>query len=203
MAIEIKETFQVSAPIDEVWRFMINPENVAACMPGASIAEVIDEKSFIGNIKLKVGAVTAKYKGKIAFVQLDEANYTMEMLAEGKEPGGGTVTGTIGSHLVALPDGGTEVFCESNVDLTGKIMQVGRGMIEGVSAQLFKKFANNTKKFLEAPPREEASGAPGSEGGTAQPPPAPPVDLEDSISILPLIFKTLWAKILKLFGFGK
>lgn len=202
MAIEIKETFKVSAPIDEVWRFMINPENVAACMPGASIAEILDERSFIGNIKLKVGAVTAKYKGKIAFVQLDEANYTMEMVAEGKEPGGGTVTGTIGSHLVSLPDGGTEIFCESNVDLTGKILQVGRGMIEGVSAQLFKKFANNTKKFLEAPAVESAE-ATGGEGGPGKPVGAPPVDLEDSISILPLIFKTLWAKILKIFGFGK
>jgi carbon monoxide dehydrogenase subunit G len=205
MSIEIKETFKVSAPIDEVWRFMINPENVAACMPGASIAEILDERSFVGNIKLKVGAVTAKYKGKIAFVQLDEASYTMEMVAEGKEPGGGTVTGTIGSHLVPLPDGGTEVFCESSIDLTGKIMQVGRGMIEGVSAQLFKKFANNTKKFLEAPaaPEGESAGATGDEGGSVRPPVAPPVDLEDSISILPLIFKTLWAKILKLFGFGK
>jgi carbon monoxide dehydrogenase subunit G len=207
MAIEIKETFQVSAPIDEVWRFMINPENVAACMPGASIAEILDERSFVGNIKLKVGAVTAKYKGKIAFVQLDEASHNMEMVAEGKEPGGGTVTGTIGSHLVSLPDGSTEVFCESSIELTGKIMQVGRGMIEGVSAQLFKKFANNTKKFLEAsaPPQEEttsSSSTPG-EGGPVQPPSAPPVDLEDSISILPLIFKALWAKILKLFGFGK
>ncbi len=208
MAIEIKETFQVSAPIDEVWRFMINPENVAACMPGASIAEILDERSFVGNIKLKVGAVTAKYKGKIAFVNLDEATHNMEMVAEGKEPGGGTVTGTIGSHLVSLPDGGTEVFCESSIELTGKIMQVGRGMIEGVSGQLFKKFANNTKKFLEAPavPAGEGTGtaaATGAEGAPGSPPVAPPVDLEDSISILPLIFKTLGAKILKLFGFGK
>ncbi|MBW2713009.1 MAG: SRPBCC family protein, partial [Deltaproteobacteria bacterium] len=198
--------FQVSAPIDEVWRFMTNPENVAACMPGASIAEIIDERSFVGNIKLKVGAVTAKYKGKIAFVNLDEATHNMEMVAEGKEPGGGTVTGTIGSHLVSLPDGGTEVFCESSIELTGKIMQVGRGMIEGVSAQLFKKFANNTKKFLEAPAVAVGEGkdaAAGGEGAPGTPPVAPPVDLEDSISILPLIFKTLWAKILKLFGFGK
>jgi hypothetical protein len=152
-----------------------------------------------------VGAVTAKYKGKIAFVQLDEASHNMEMVAEGKEPGGGTVTGTIGSHLVSLPDGSTEVSCESSLELTGKIMQVGRGMIEGVSAQLFKKFANNTKKFLEVSHQEEATSSPSTqgEGSPAQPPSAPPVDLEDSISILPLIFKALWARILKLFGFGK
>jgi carbon monoxide dehydrogenase subunit G len=208
MAIEIKETFQVSAPIDQVWDFMINPENVAACMPGASIAEILDEKSFVGNIKLKVGAVTAKYKGKIAFTELDQATYNMKMLAEGKEPGGGTVTGTIGSHLVSLPDGGTEVFCESSIELTGKIMQVGRGMIEGVSAQLFKKFANNTKKFLETAPAAEgstegASATAGTDGAVAQPASAPPADLDDSIAILPLLFQTLWAKILKLFGFGK
>ena len=68
----------------------------------------------------------------------------MKLLAEGNERGGGTVTGTIGCHLVALPDGkGTDVQFDSSVDLTGKLIQVGRGMIEGVASQIVKKYIAN------------------------------------------------------------
>ncbi len=209
MAIEIEETFQVDAPIAKVWAFMTSPENVAACMPGASVAEILDERSFLGNIKLKVGAVTAKYQGKIAFTELDEAAHTMEMLAEGKEPGGGTVSGTITSRLKSLADGGTEVYCQSSIELTGKIMQVGRGMIQGVSQQLFKKFVTNTKKRLEVPADEAAaspataSGAGAGETATSVPQSGPvssPVqDDDDSIAVLPLLLKALGASILNFF----
>ena len=161
MALEIKETFRVNAPIDEVWRFMMTPENVVDCMPGASLVEVIDEKSFIGNIKLKVGAVTANYQGTISFAEVDEAGHRIEMLAEAKEKGGGTVKATIQSSMQALGAAETEVLCEANAELTGKIMQVGRGMIQGVSQQLFKKFVAKTKSRLEAP-AETAASAPSS-----------------------------------------
>lgn len=194
MAIELRQTFQVRAPVDTVWAFMLNPENVVACMPGASLTQVVDEKSFVGAVKIKVGAVTAQYQGTITYVETDRAAGIVKMLAEGKERGGGTVRGTIMSQLTAI-DGGsaTNVETSSSIDLTGKIVQVGRGMIEGVSGQIIKMYVANVRAMLEpaaaaAPAGVAASGAP-----PAAPPATPPAR-QDSINIVAVILRTLWER---------
>ncbi len=66
MAIEIQETFQVQAPIDAVWRFVLDPHKIAACMPGTELEEVVDDRTFLGSIKVKLGAITTSYKGHFA-----------------------------------------------------------------------------------------------------------------------------------------
>lgn len=190
MAIEIRETFQVQAPIEHVWKFVLDPHNVAACMPGASLEQVIDEKTFVGNIKVKVGAVMAAYKGRVELTEVDPTSYTVQMKAEGTESGGGTARGTMRSKLVTLPDGKTEIVAEASVDLTGRIMQVGRGMIQGVSKQLFQVFVKNARARLEAEAAAVAAGAP---------PPPPPVKQEEAINAVALLFKTLWAAIVSFF----
>lgn len=206
MAIEIKESFQVAAPIEKVWNFMKSPENLAACMPGASLARMIDDKSFIGTVKLKVGAITASYDGTMTFTTLDDATHQLVLLAEAKEKGGGTVNGTISTSLQALPDGSTDVSCESNVDLTGRIVQVGRGMIEGVSKQIIRKFVANVKGSLEtaeleaSPATAAAAGAvtPGEAPVAAQAQPTatpPPVVKEDSINVLEVVWNVIWGAI--------
>jgi len=163
-------------------------------MPGASLEEVIDERTFVGNIKLKVGAVTSNYKGRIYFSEVDEQAHAISMVAEGKEPSGGTVKGTVASTLSSAAGGGTDVACDANIELTGRIMQVGRGMIEGVSKQLFKQFVANVKRSLEVPPEQAATSA-----GATDPPPAAVIN-DDSIRVLPLLFKTFWAWLRGLFG---
>ena len=190
MAIEIRETFQVAAPIEKVWNFMKIPENLAGCMPGASLTKIIDERSFIGTVKLRVGAITASYDGAMSFSKLDESARELTLLAEAKEKGGGTVSGTISASLIALPDGSTEVRCESSTDLTGRIVQVGRGMIEGVSKQVIQKFVANVKGTLETP-AEAVSGTVDSAGTPVSPPPPPQVK-EDSINVLAVVWKVIW-----------
>jgi carbon monoxide dehydrogenase subunit G len=196
VAIEIRETFQVQAPIERVWEFVLDPHNVAACMPGASLEQVVDEKTFIGNIKVKVGAVMAAYKGRVELTEIDAASYTVKMKAEGTESGGGTARGTMLSKLLTLPDGRTEVVAEASVDLTGRIMQVGRGMIQGVSKQLFQQFVKSARAQLEAEAAAAATGAP---------PPPPPVKQGEAINALALVFRTIWAAIVSFFRrlFGK
>ena len=152
MSIDIKETFTVAAPIDKVWEFFLSPDNVLACIPGASLREIVDAQRFVGAVKIKIGAVSTQYQGTITYQNMDKSSYTMQMLAEGSERGGGTVSGTIATQLFQLADGsGTEVRCTSSVDLTGRIVQVGRGMIEGVSAQIIKKYVTNLRARLEVP----------------------------------------------------
>lgn len=208
MAIEIKESFQVAAPIEKVWNFMKTPESLAACMPGASLARMIDEKSFVGAVKLKVGAITAAYEGTMTFIKLDDAAHELTLLAEAKEKGGGTVSGTIAAKLQALPDGTTDVRCESSVDLTGRIVQVGRGMIEGVSKQVIQKFVAAVKASLETAEAAsaEAAGATAEAGVAAAPAAAvPPVVKEDSINVLEVVWNVIWGAIRNFFRrlFGK
>jgi carbon monoxide dehydrogenase subunit G len=209
VAIEIRETFQVKAPIDVVWRFVLDPHNVAACMPGAALEQVIDERTFIGTIKVKVGAVMAGYKGRVELTEVDAVGYVVRMKAEGNESGGGTARGLMMSKLVALADGGTEVVAEASVDLTGKLMQVGRGMIQGVSKQLFQQFVTRARSRIEAIAIAEAgeasseaqamrvSGkAPAAVRASAPPPIAAG---EEAIAVLPLLMRTLWAGIADFF----
>ncbi|MBV6417621.1 MAG: hypothetical protein CMLOHMNK_02351 [Steroidobacteraceae bacterium] len=194
MAIELRQNFQVRAPMDAVWAFMLDPANVVACMPGASLTRIVDEKSFVGTVKVKVGAVTAQYQGTITYVETDRAAGLVKMLAEGKERGGGTVRGTIESRLTSLEGGAvTSVETSSSIDLTGKIVQVGRGMIEGVSGQIIKMYVNNVRAMLEpaaaaAVPAADGAATDGGRSAAAAPPPV----RQESINIVAVVMRTLW-----------
>ena len=184
MTIELQETFQVAAPAEEVWAFMMDPEKVAICLPGATLTEALDQNSFLGSIKVKIGAIVARYQGKLSYTKRDKDALTTEMLAEAKEKSGGTLNGTISVVLSSLQDGGTEAKCGASVNLTGRIAQVGGGMIEGVSAEMIKKFVANVKMRLETPAGE----------GEALAPPA-----EDSINIIAVVFTVIWKSIVSFF----
>ena len=183
MVITLQETFQVQAPIEAVWAFVMDPHRVAACMPGAALDEVVDEHTFHGTIKVKVGAITTSYRGRIQTVRLDEGERAVEMLAEGRETGGGTARGTMSSRLRSLAGAETEVMVEASVDVTGRIAQVSRGMIQGVSQQLFQQFVACAKISLETP--ENAAAA---------------IERANRpVSVLPLVLRAVWAAAVRLF----
>jgi len=183
VAIEISERFCVEAPIDSVWRFVKDPEQLVTFMPGASLDEVVDARTYLGTVKVKLGAVTTRYKGRVEFVEIDDAGYTVRLVAEGHETSGGTARGTLSSRLSSLPDGSTEVVAEGDIDLTGRVLQVGRGMISGVSKQLFRQFAASTKAHIEG------AAASADDGRAGASPPA----VAEPIRILPLLLRTLWS----------
>jgi carbon monoxide dehydrogenase subunit G len=191
MAIEIKETFQVRAPIETVWRFVMDPQSVVTCMPGASLDEVVDARNFLGTVKVKVGAITTSYKGKVQFTNVEEQAFTLQMAAEGRETSGGTAKGTMSSRLRSLADGQTEVVAEASVDLTGRIMQVGRGMIQGVAHQLFQQFAARMKERLETAQAATAQSSLGS--------PPPPATDSEPIRVVPLVLNVFWSAIVGFF----
>jgi carbon monoxide dehydrogenase subunit G len=187
MAIEIKETLQVDAPIDRVWDFVVDPQRVVTCMPGAALDEVVDDKTFLGTVKVKLGAITTKYKGRVEFADVNAQTRSIQMVAEGRETGGGTAKGTIDIRVNKLPEGPVELVIEAGIDLTGRVMQVGRGMIQGVSHQLFKQFAASAKEILEA--EDEAA----EEAAVAA------VAEQEPVAIVPLVFRTLIAAIVNFF----
>lgn len=180
-SIEMNEKFEVQAPIEKVWRFMMDPERVSAAMPGAKLEEIIDDRNYVGTITVKVGAIKTTYRGRVQFVDLNEAEHSVKLTAEGQETGqSGAAKGTMSSKLTPINSGATEVVMDTSVDITGRIMQVGRGMIKGVSHQLFLEFVKTLKATLES---EEGDD-----------PPAPPQQRE-SIPMFSILLKTLWAAI--------
>jgi hypothetical protein len=183
MAISLQETFRVSAPIDAVWAYVMDAQRVASCMPGAALDEVVDDKTFLGTIRVKVGAITTSYKGKVQFTEVDEPGRSVKMLAEGRETSGGTARGTMSSRLTAISTTETEVVVEASVDVTGRIAQVSRGMIEGVSKQLFQQFVVCAKASLETPENAAAAIAKASK----------------PVSVLPLVLNTIWSAIVGFF----
>ena len=199
MAIELQETFRVHAPIDKVWEFLLTPENIVTCLPGATLIELIDDKKFEGSVKVKIGAITAKYAGTITYTITDVSDRKVVMLAQAKEKGGGTVTGTITTELVAISENETEACSQSSVDMTGRIVSVGRGMIEGVAAQIIGTFIKNVKTLLEF----EAAPIAATEDGAnadAAPRPAPVlVDREDEINVLAVVWKVIRDAIVSFF----
>lgn len=222
MAIEIGERFSVEAPIDAVWRFVSDPTQLVTCMPGASLDEVVDERTFKGSVRVKLGAVSSSYQGTAELAEVDDSAYVVRVVAKGREKGGGTARGTLLSRLEQNPGGSTEVIVEGELDLTGRVMQMGRGMIAGVSHELFKEFAASAKRRLEATVTEEsaatngaAAGAdPSSEApaGSAAPSspatsthsvapaaPAPAPAGEPAIRVLPVLMRTIWSALKRLF----
>ncbi|MBW2289417.1 MAG: SRPBCC family protein [Deltaproteobacteria bacterium] len=182
MAIEIQEQFCVSVPIDVVWAFLIDPKQVVSCMPGASLDEQLDDTRFLGSIEIKLGAVKTRYKCKVKLTAVDEDAHCLRISADGRETGGGTMKGTLTGSLRALPDAATEVACDATLELTGRIAQLGQGLVQNVARQLFRQFAEKMRERLEADPSTAANAVAAAN-------PAPPV------RVLPIFLGTLGAAI--------
>ena len=151
MAIEIVKTFVVKAPPATVWGFLIDAQRIARCMPGAAITARIDEKTFAGTMAVKVGPVSTSYKGKIVFERLDAGARTAEIVATGQDVRGrGGADLRLTSSIKEVAPGETEVTASSKVNITGILAQMGRGMIQDVSDQMFGVFSTNMRNQLES-----------------------------------------------------
>jgi hypothetical protein len=165
VALEITKTFVVSAPPAAVWSFLVDVRRVAKCMPGAAITAELDDKTYTGTMTIKVGPVTSSYKGKVVFEKLDPAAHTAEIVATGQDvKGKGGADMRMKSSLKELAPGQTEVTAVSAVNITGILAQMGRGMIQDVSDQLFQVFSKNMRAELEsAQPTPAPSPPPAAE----------------------------------------
>ena len=150
MAIEIVKTFTIKAPPAAVWGFLTDPQRVARCMPGAAITDRIDDKTFAGTMAVKVGPVATSYKGKVIFERLDPDTRTAEIVASGHDVRGrGGADLRLTSSIKEVAPGETEVTAASKVNITGILAQMGRGMVQDVSDQLFQTFSQRMRAELE------------------------------------------------------
>jgi carbon monoxide dehydrogenase subunit G len=177
--MELTNEFRVPVPVDEAWAVLTDVERIAPCMPGAQLQEVEGDE-YRGIVKVKVGPITAQYKGKAKFVEMDAAAKKAVLLAEGRETRGqGNATATISATLEA--DGsGTRVAVLTDLAVTGRVAQYGRGVLADVSAKLLDQFvACLESDVLSGEPAVVVPDTPPAEptgNGTAQaaaPQPAP------------------------------
>jgi carbon monoxide dehydrogenase subunit G len=191
MGMEITKSFVLKAPASAVWAFLTDPTRVARCLPGAAITEKLDEQSYAGTITVKVGPVTANYKGKMRFERLDEAAGEADIAASGQETRGkGGADMRMKSRVVARSPEETEVTVVSDVNVMGVLAQFGRGMIQDVSDQLFQKFTDGMRRELEtAAPAAVAVPAPSAEPLPAPAPtaahPTPPEAPPPTVAVAP------------------
>jgi len=206
MAFKITERFEVQAPVERVWNYLIDPASVVQCLPGAELLETQDERNFLGAIKVKVGPLSMSYKGKASFTEVNEETHTVRMVGDAREVGGsGSTKVTMVSTVTALAGGGAEVSVDAEINLVGRIVQFGRGMIEEVSRQMFRQFATCMKSRLEVD--EETPGNTNNtdesqvQSAAGNPPPAE----TKAVDAASLGFRAMWVIIARFFRglFGK
>jgi carbon monoxide dehydrogenase subunit G len=168
--MEITKSFVVNAPADSVWAFLIDPYRVARCLPGAALTEKIDDSTYAGTITVKVGPVTASYRGKLHFDRLDPQAREADLSASGQETKGkGGADMRMKSRVAERGPRETEVTVVSDVNVVGVLAQFGRGMIQDVSDQLFQKFSQAMRRELETPAAPAAAAPAGSAAAPAGP----------------------------------
>ena len=154
----ITDSFTVATPIDQTWKILLDIERIAPCLPGAQLQE-IDGDEFRGVVKVKVGPITAQYKGAAKLAEVDEAARRILIDASGRDTRGqGNANATITVQM-AEHDGGTKVDLDTELHVTGKVAQFGRGAMAEISAKLLKQFVDNLERDVLSAPVAEAATA--------------------------------------------
>jgi len=150
MAVKIEKTFTVSEPIDKVWAFLSDPRKVGTCVPGAQITEQVNETTYKGAIKVKVGPSVTDYKGEVQIVRLDSAAREIEILGKGQDTKGkGSASMKMTGKLREV-DGGTEVSSVAELNIVGILAQMGSRVISQVNDIMFEQFVNNFRQQLQS-----------------------------------------------------
>lgn len=183
--MKLENTFSVPVTVDETWRVLLDIERVAPCVPGATLTSH-EGDTFGGKVKVKVGPIGLTYGGTATFVSLDEAAKVAVIEASGRDTrGGGTAKAVVTCRLVEAGTS-TEVLVETDLAITGKPAQFGRGALAEVSGTLIRRFAANLADEITgagapaapdpgAAARESPTAVPAPAGAASGPPAAPPV----------------------------
>ncbi len=192
--MRIEDQFRVNVPVEEAWRLLLDIERIAPCMPGAALQEVEGDE-YRGVVKVKVGPITAQYKGAARFAEVDEDAHRAVISASGRDTRGqGNASATVTAMLEPV-DGGTQVHIDTDLSITGKVAQFGRGVIGDVSSKLLAQFVENLERDvlggrdtdedeevidLEAQERDAAAASEIPGPGLAAPSSSAPQDVEAS-----------------------
>ena len=182
--MKLEQSFEVAAPIEQVWTALIDLEKVAPCLPGAAITGHDDDGTYHGEFQVKLGPTTASYRGTIRIESSDAEAHTATLAARGSDKRGqGGANATIVNTLHALDDGGTRVDTATDFTITGRLASFGRGgMMKDISNRLLRDFSTCLQQRLAAEPAGELTGeeAAASAGAAAAAEPDAPVAAEST-----------------------
>jgi uncharacterized protein len=209
--MKLEQTFEVQAPLAQVWQALNDLERVAPCLPGAAITSHDEDGTYHGTFTVKLGPMTAAYNGTIKIEDADEAAHRATLKARGTDKRGqgganATIVNTLSEH-----NGGTRVEAVTDFNITGRLAQFGRGgMMQDVSNRLLRDFATCLSTRLAEPSASEApSGAEVAAGEAAPeevavstPPPSTPPPAAEPLKGGSLFFSVLWERIKSLFKRG-
>jgi carbon monoxide dehydrogenase subunit G len=163
--MELINTFEVSVPIETAWKVLTDVERIAPCLPGAQLQE-IEGDEYRGIVKVKVGPIQAQYKGKATFLERDDVNFKAVLDAAGRDTRGqGNASAIITAQLEAAGQS-TLVTVTTDLTVTGKVAQFGRGVLADVSAKILTQFVDNLEQTVLV---DDAITAPAAEAPAAAP----------------------------------
>jgi carbon monoxide dehydrogenase subunit G len=181
--VRLEHSFTVDAPPETVWPLLLDIERVAPCLPGAESVERVDEGAYRVSVVVALGPMKLSYRGEVAIAEADDSEHRAVLEAKATEARGqGTARATITTTLA--PEGaGTRAEVETNLQLTGRVAQMGRGIVVDVSNRLLSEFAECLARTLAASNDDHAG---------EQPPAAKP------IGGLRLGLRVLWERLRRL-----
>jgi len=178
--MELEHSFSVPADIDTAWNTLLDVERIAMCMPGATLLSV-EGDTFKGEVKIKLGPVTMVFGGTASFVDKDVANHRLVINASGSETkGNSTAQAIVTTQLVAESPTLTRVDVNTDLAITGKPAQFGRGVMSDVAGRIIGQFAGNLEGVITASTNATATSA---DSGAAQATPAPAAEAIDMMEV--------------------
>jgi uncharacterized protein len=158
--MDLNHAFTVEVPVEDAWRILTDVERIAPCLPGAQLQE-IEGDIYRGAVKVKVGPIQAQFKGQASFVEFDDVAHKVVLKGEGRDIGGkGNASALITAELTSLTATSTSVTVNTDLSVTGKVAQFGRGAMADISDKLLAQFVVNLNEMIAASDSAPAAPAP-------------------------------------------
>lgn len=184
--MELQNSFTVPADVTTAWNTLLDVEAIAPCMPGATL-ESVDGDEFTGNVKVKLGPVSMTYGGEARFLTKDAATHTAVIEGNGKESRGtGTARALVTCRLTEEDPHHTRVDVSTELTITGKAAQFGRGVMQDVAGRLVTQFAGNLGTVISARAESTSGGEAAPAVVSATPAPAEALDL-GAVAVAPVL----------------
>ena len=204
--MEFDNSFEVPLPPAEAWPLLMDIKSIAPCMPGAQLTDVVDDKTYKGNISVRLGPVALTFAGVVKFEEIDNATHTARVRAQGTDAKGRGSAQALATFKLEPSAAGSKVLVHTDLTLSGAVAQYGRGvgMIQATASAIMNQFANALKAQIGQRPAAAAAPAASAPAAavTAAPPPSAPPPLPPPakpISGFTLMANVLWNAIKRLF----
>jgi carbon monoxide dehydrogenase subunit G len=201
--MDLNHQFTVNVPIDEAWVILTDLERIAPCLPGAQLTE-IEGDTYRGQVKIKVGPILAQFKGQASFLSRDDVAHKASLKGEGRDTTGkGNASAVITAELTSVSPTSTTCTVHTDLTISGKVAQFGRGALADVSDKLLAQFSENLNQLITgAPTPSTPATAAAAPATTSAPAPAPSekpaIRIINSPEVAPLdLLETAGAPILK------